>query len=218
MSSFATNRPYVLVVGEEASNDSCSPSQVSDETLMVRITEGSNEALALLFRRHARAVRRVCYRVLRDSSEADDLVQEIFILVHRECKAFDSSRSPARYWILEMAVRRAISRRRYLSSRHFYTRLDLADAGDELADPRSAPAKLDDLIDAGTQSGLLHRVFASLSVDQKQTLRLFFMEGYSLDEIAAKLGQSVGNVKHHYFRGLEKLRKELFGKVGDRAK
>jgi RNA polymerase sigma-70 factor (ECF subfamily) len=61
-------------------------------------------------------------------------------------------------------------------------------------------------------------VFASLSVDQKQTLRLFFMEGYSLDEIAAKLGQSVGNVKHHYFRGLEKLRKELFGKVGDRAK
>jgi RNA polymerase sigma-70 factor (ECF subfamily) len=37
------------------------------------------------------------------------------------------------------------------------------------------------------------------------------MEGYTLDEIAAKLGQSRGNIKHHYFRGLDRLRKEIFG-------
>jgi RNA polymerase sigma-70 factor, ECF subfamily len=37
------------------------------------------------------------------------------------------------------------------------------------------------------------------------------MEGYTLDEIATKLDQSRGNIKHHYFRGLERLRKELFG-------
>ena len=47
--------------------------------------------------------------------------------------------------------------------------------------------------------------------DQRQTLRLFFIEGYTLDEIAAKLGQSRGNVKHHYFRGLDRLRKQIFG-------
>ena len=110
-----------------------------------------------------------------------------------------------------MAYRRAISRRRYLTTRHFYTRLDLDDAASEIADPRSTPAKLDDLIDLGLKHDRLHRVFMSLSDDQQKTLRLFFIEGYTLDEIAAKLGQSRGNVKHHYFRGLERLRKEIFG-------
>jgi len=118
-----------------------------------------------------------------------------------------------------MAHRRAISRRRYLTTRHFYTRLDLDDAESELADPRSTPAKLDDMIDAGLEHDRFHGVFIALSDDQQKTLRLFFTEGYTLDEIAAKLGQSRGNVKHHYFRGLERLRKELFGSKlrGERA-
>jgi RNA polymerase sigma-70 factor (ECF subfamily) len=190
-----------------------------DEALIARICEADAEALALLFRRYARVIRAVCYRVLRDSSEADDMVQDVFVRVHQDSKAFDSSKGPARFWILQMAFRRAISRRRYLSSRHFYTRIALDDAADELADPRSTPAKLDDLIDAELENGRLHGVFTLLSDDQQQTLRLFFIEGYSLDEIAAKLGQSRGNVKHHYFRGLERLRKELLRSklLGERA-
>ena len=89
-----------------------------------------------------------------------------------------------------MAHRRAISRRRYLTTRHFYTRVDLDDAESELADLRSTPARLDDLIDAGLEHDRLYGVFTALSDDQQKTLRLFFMEGYTLDEIAAKLGQS----------------------------
>jgi RNA polymerase sigma-70 factor (ECF subfamily) len=38
---------------------------------------------------------------------------------------------------------------------------------------------------------------------------LHFYEGYTLAEIGKKLGQSVGNVRHHYYRGLEKLRKQV---------
>src|SRR6266404_9896952 len=107
-------------------------SEISDETLIAQICEGSREALADLFRRHARIVRGVAYRVLRDASEADDLLQDVFVLIHRLCKTFDGSRSPAKFWILQMAYRRAISRRRYLTSRHFYTRLDLDDTESEL--------------------------------------------------------------------------------------
>jgi RNA polymerase sigma-70 factor (ECF subfamily) len=215
-SSVAARFPLPLssekVRGNFVDSDQNTPSmEASDEVLMACICDGDKDALASLFRRYARVVRSVSYRVLRDMSEADDLVQDIFLLVHRDCKAFDRSKSPARFWILKMAYRRAISRRRYLSSRHFYTRLDLDDAGSELADPRSIPARLDDLIDAGLENGCLHGAFTALSDDQQQTLRLFFIEGYTFDEIAAKLGQSRGNVKHHYFRGLEKLRKELFG-------
>jgi RNA polymerase sigma-70 factor (ECF subfamily) len=36
------------------------------------------------------------------------------------------------------------------------------------------------------------------------------LDGYTFEEIAAKLDQTRGNVKHHYFRGLEKLRKQIF--------
>jgi RNA polymerase sigma-70 factor, ECF subfamily len=58
------------------------------------------------------------------------------------------------------------------------------------------------------------RVFEELSPNQRETLRLHFFEGYNLAEIAAKLGQSQGNIKHHYFRALEKLRKHLvYGKL-----
>jgi RNA polymerase sigma-70 factor (ECF subfamily) len=56
----------------------------------------------------------------------------------------------------------------------------------------------------------LQKVFAGLSENQRQTLRLFFVEGYTLGEIAVKLNQTRGNVKNHYFRALEKLRKEIF--------
>ena len=47
------------------------------------------------------------------------------------------------------------------------------------------------------------------SEGQRQTLHLFFFEGYTFEEIAAKLGQTVGNARNHYYRGLEKLRKRI---------
>src|ERR1700733_12400928 len=185
---------------------------IPDEALMDQICQGSREALAVLFRRYAG-------RVLRDASEADDLLQDVFLLIHRLCGTFDRSKGPAKFWILQMAHRRAISRRRYLTSRHFYTRLDLDDTASELADPRTSVGQIEDSIDAWLGNGGLQGVFQALSENQRQTLLLFFIEGYTLNEIAGKLGQSRGNVKHHYFRGLERLRKELFGSKlrGERA-
>ena len=192
---------------------------VSDELLMARLCEGDKDALASLFRRHAGIVRGVAYRVLRDASEADDLLQDIFLLVHRLCATFDSSKGSARFWILQMTYRRAISRRRYLTSRHFYTRMDLDAVETELADPRNPAAEIEELIDATRGNGSLQKVFEELSENQQQTLKLFFAEGYTFDEIAEKLGQSRGNIKNHYFRGLERLRKHIFsGKLaGSRA-
>jgi len=208
--------PSLAMTAEEARTTASAHSsvvmpQVSDEALISRICMSDKQAMALLFRRYARVVRSICYRVLRDSSEADDLVQDIFLLVHRDCKTFDSSKGPARFWILQMAYRRAISRRRYLTSSHFYTRLDLDDAAFHMADPRTGVGQLGESVERMLGNGGLQGVFETLSESQRQTLRLFFIEGYTLDEIATKLGQSRGNVKHHYFRGLERLRKELFG-------
>lgn len=184
--------------------------QLSDEALMARVCAGDTEALACLFRRYAYGVRAVSYRVLRDTSEAEDMVQDVFLLVYRDSATFDSSKSPARFWILQMAYRRAISRRRYLTSRHFYTRLDLEGAASELADPQTKALRFENSIDGRLGNGGLERVFEALSENQRQTLRLHFFEGYTFDEIAAELGQSKGNIRHHYFRGLNTLRKQIF--------
>ena len=183
---------------------------VADEAVMAQICEGSREALAILFSRYARAVRGVAYRVLRDASEADDLLQDIFLLINRKCGMFDASRGPARFWILQMTYHRAIARRRYLNSRHFYTRVDLDNAERDLAGPTNGSLGAETSGDGLLGNSGLKRLFEALSEDQRQTLQLFFVEGYTLAEIATKLNQTRGNVKHHYFRGLEKLRKHFF--------
>ena len=119
-----------------------------------------------------------------------------------------------------MAYHCALGRRRYLNSRHFYTHVNLDEIENELSDSgnsidgRGGYGDDELLEDLG-----LKAVFEGLSDDQRETMRLFFVEGYTLPEIATKLNQSHGNVKHHYFRGLEKLRKHVFnGKLrGDSA-
>ena len=183
--------------------------EVGDETLMTRISEGDRDALAVLFRRYARLVRGIALRILRDKSEADDLLQDLFLFIHRRAGQFDGSKCSARSWIVQMTYHRAIDRRRYLQSRHFYTRLHL-DQAKELVDPlvecreeRNAVCRL-----AGktTSEGLLD----TLTEQQRNTLSLHFYDGYTFAEIAVKLNQSLGNVRNHYYRGLEKLRRQMF--------
>ena len=183
----------------------------SDEALVALICEGDKESLALLFRRYARVVRGVALRVLRDPSEADDLLQDIFLLIYRLCGRFDSSKASAQFWILQMTYRRAISRRRYLNSRHFYTRVDLDDQTVQFANSRTQAGHFGNPTERKLTEINLHKAFESLSEDQQKTLRLHFIEGYTLDEIAKMLGQTKGNVRHHSFRGLERLRKQILG-------
>lgn len=185
--------------------------ELSDEALLRQVCDGNKEALGFLFRRYARVVRGVAYRVLRDTCEADDLLQDIFLLIQRKCGLFDPSRGPARFWVLQMTYHRAIARRRYLNSRHFYTRVDLDDVEKELAAAGSEWPAMQDFSDGLLGREGLQRALESLSDNQRRTLQMFFVEGHTLGEIALKLNQSRGNVKNHYFRGLEKLRKQIFG-------
>ena len=187
-----------------------------DEILVAQVCEGSREALAILFRRYARLVHTIANRILRDSAEADDLLQEVFLFVHHKCVAFDASKSSARSWIVQMTYHRAIDRRRYLQSRHFYTRVDLDGAAEQL-DRRSETSGVNDfgadLVGNTTLQGLLD----TLTEDQRNTLSLHFFEGYTFGEIAAKLDQSLGNIRNHYYRALDRLRKQMFpGKLPGR--
>ena len=185
------------------------PESLSDEALIAEICRGNREAMSLLFRRYSEIVRGVALRVLRDRSEADELVQDLFILIHRLSRTFDSSKASVQFWIVQMTYRRAISRRQYLNSRHFYTGVELDEQVIQTAGPGSERPNA--ALDQRLAELDLQKMFGTLSEDQRKTLRLHFIEGYTLDEIAKMLGQTKGNIRHHSFRGLERLRKLVFG-------
>jgi RNA polymerase sigma-70 factor, ECF subfamily len=216
MSSSVTAGLRALRLAREKEKDEAPPSDSpanvnahGDELLMVRLQNGDQEALGCLFQRYVRIVRSVATRILRDTAEADDLTQDLFLFIQRKCAIFDSSKSSAGSWVIQMAYQRAIERRRRLATRHFYKREDLqSSAGHMVGIPTT---EHDYSPEAVFGRNGLEKLLAALSEDQRETLRLFFFEGYTLAEIGAKIGQPLGNVRNHYYRGLDKLRKQMFG-------
>jgi RNA polymerase sigma-70 factor (ECF subfamily) len=193
-----------------ANQNSSLQAETSDEGLLIRIRTGDQEALGLLFQRYARVVRSIAARILRDASEADDLAQDLFLFIQRKCSVFDSSKSSAGSWIVQMAYQRSIERRRYLATRHFYTRAEIqSNASHVVGNPT---VENDYSAEAVFGRNGLEKVLDALSEDQRETLRLHFFEGYTMVEISIKLAQPLGNVRHHYYRGLDKLRKQMFGR------
>jgi RNA polymerase sigma-70 factor (ECF subfamily) len=202
-------RPADQEISRASPPCSTTVTEPSDESLLAQIRDCNKESLELLFRRYARLVHTISNRILRDSAEADDLLQEVFLFFHRNAASFDSTKGTARSWIVQVTYHRAIDRRRHLQSRHFYTQVDL-NGMTEVLDPCSDEGQANEfalkLVGNTTIQGLLD----TLSEDQRNTLSLHFYEGYSFAEIAVKLDQSLGNIRNHYYRGLEKLRKQLF--------
>jgi RNA polymerase sigma-70 factor (ECF subfamily) len=56
----------------------------------------------------------------------------------------------------------------------------------------------------------LERAFEELPEIQRRTLDLFYFQGLELREISERLNEPLGNVRHHFYRGLERLRKSAF--------
>lgn len=183
---------------------------LTDETLLARLQAGEQEALGLLFERYARVVRSIAARILRDSAEAEDLVQDLFLFIQRKCSTFDRSKISAGSWIVHATYQRAIERRRYLATRHFYKHLDVQSNASQLVGKPTAENDYSPEAVFGRNG--LEKVLGCLTEDQRETLRLHFFEGYTLAEVSAKLGQSLGNVRHHYYRGLGRLRKQMFAR------
>jgi RNA polymerase sigma-70 factor, ECF subfamily len=183
---------------------------LSDEKLLEQLCDGNQEALATLFRRYALMVRAVAQRILRDASEAEDLLQDVFLFIFRKRVLFDSARGSARSWIVQVTYHRAIDRRRYLASRHFYTSAELNDRDVSVYGSGAEVSYYEQSLNAKLGKDLLRKIEESLSEDQRRVLHLYFFEGYMLEEIALQLGQAVGNIRNHYYRGLEKMRKQIF--------
>jgi RNA polymerase sigma-70 factor (ECF subfamily) len=202
LSGRANNRP------NQGQQPSVCDRELQDDVLLIRSATGDGNALGELFRRYSRLVRTIAGRILGDAAEGEDLAQDLFLFIQRKSAIFDSSKSSARSWIVQMTYHRAIERRRYLTARRFY-----ASRGDgpEFGQPVGIPTtECDYSSDAVFGRNGLEKVMNNLSSDQKETLRLHFFEGHTFAEISTKMGQSLGNVRHHYYRALEKIREQMF--------
>jgi RNA polymerase sigma-70 factor (ECF subfamily) len=182
--------------------------ECDDETLIARVQVCDREALAQIFRRYAHSIRNIGKRILRDTGEADDLVQEVFLYIHRKCSLFDSSKGSARSWIVQVAYTQAFLRRRLLKSKGFYVSA-IADRTSETDLQSYSGAEYDQSVEGLFGRNSWHKALETLSEEQRETLRLHFFEGYTFAEIAERLKQTHANVRHHHYRGLEKLRKQL---------
>jgi len=180
----------------------------SDEMLLSFVQAGESEALAWLFRRYANPIRNLGRRILRDDREAEDLVQEVFLYLHRKCGLFKNSKGLARSWIFQVAYTQAFLRRRQLKSCGFYS-FAIADKSLGIEPRTSSGADYDQTVEGLFGRNGWRRILEALTEEQRETLRLHFFEGYTFNEIAEKLGQSYANVRNHHYRGLEKLRKHL---------
>ena len=213
MSSFTTSRFPAFSISRAGLGDtealSTDPAQLvesPDESLMALVQIGDLDALALLFRRFACPVRNVGQRILRHTAEADDLVQEVFLYIQRRSKLFDPSRGSARSWIFQVTYTQALIRRRQLKSHGFYAS-PITDKTFENSPSSIKGTHYDDTVEGFFGRNGWRSVWDSLTECQRETLRLHFYEGCTFTEIAERLGKSYVNIRHHYYRGLEKLRK-----------
>src|ERR1700677_4629852 len=90
---------------------------VSDAQLVTSVARYSEVALAEVYRRHGGAVYGLARRVLNNTSEADDVTQEVFLRLWNEPDRFDPSRGSLRSYLLTQAHGRAVDAIRSLSSR-----------------------------------------------------------------------------------------------------
>ena len=86
-----------------------------------------------------------------------------------------------------------------------------------LADPRREFSFHEQSMEGILGKPLMEKFNARLTPEQRETIQLYFFEGYALKEIAQLTGRSIVNVRSHYYRGLERLRKYVLpGKLRSR--
>jgi RNA polymerase sigma-70 factor (ECF subfamily) len=178
----------------------------NDEDLMARVRLRDAEALDALFERYSRLVLGIALRILRNHGEAEDTVQETFFYLYKRAELFDPAKGSVKAWIVEVAFHRALDRKLHLGRRGYYLGTEV----DSVDDTLLGATDLDREIGARIIRTQLERAFAELPEAQRRTLEMFYFEGLEFREIAEELDAALGNIRHHYYRGLERLRKSAF--------
>jgi len=180
-----------------------------DAELMRRMGQSDREAFAQLYDRFSRPLFATALRVLSNSSEAEDIVQDVFLALWEKASDFDSTRGSAFAWAVTLTRNRAIDRVRMRKRRNEL----LATTTDEDAGilPASAGVSSPEELVFKEQAGVIRAAVAALPAEQQCAVELAFFGGFTQQEIAEKLAEPLGTVKARIRRGLLRLRETLGG-------
>ena len=175
----------------------------SDEQLVELLVAGKNEAMSVIFDRYYPIMMRIALRIVRDAGEAEDAVQIAFTDFYRSAEQFAASKGRLSTWLLQYIYGRSINRLNRLKSRHHFDHVEFAEVDpSELADGGNGLFRL-----TSQEARLfVQEVLELLNEKQRRAVELICFSGLTIQEAATVTGESAGNVQHHYYRGLERLR------------
>ncbi|MEO8988413.1 MAG: sigma-70 family RNA polymerase sigma factor [Rhodanobacter sp.] len=157
------------------------------------------KAFAELYKRTSSKLFGVCLRMLRDRSEAEEVLQETYATVWRRAGSFDAAKASAITWLITLSRNKAIDRLR----QHREEQLDDPLKLDALVDDQPSPAA-----DAETSQEYqrLERCLGELEPQQQSSVREAFFTGATYNELAARCEVPLGTMKSWIRRSLMQLR------------
>ena len=174
---------------------------VRDQDIVALLQRGALEhALSLLLERYEAKVYRLCYALLRESSEAQDAAQESWIRIWRALPDFDAPTGSLSTWIYAITRNRCLSA---LQRRRATASLSEAAVSEEVEAVSAAEPALEDRCE------LLRRLIGRLPERERRVLALFYYQERSVREVAEMLAIPEGTVKTLLYRARAALAEEL---------
>jgi RNA polymerase sigma-70 factor, ECF subfamily len=179
------------------------PGTPTDVDLMIGIQAGDPDALSQLYDRYSGIMKALILRVIHNDTEADDLLQEVFMEIWNQAKTFSAQKGKPLGWMVTLTRRRAIDAlRKKQAYARAEERLKAAPEQQPLAWVQNTTAED---ITSGDRRALMAKVIQSLPEAQQQVIDLAFFQGMSQREIAAHTNIPLGTVKTRLELGLKKI-------------
>src|SRR5437867_1496247 len=179
------------------------PGAPSDLELMRGLQAEDPEALSQLYDRYTGILKALVLRVIHNETEADDLLQEIFMEIWRQAKNFSAQKGKPLGWMVTLARRRAIDA---LRKKQAYSRAEERLQMETEQQPEAwVHNSTQEEIVLGDTRVLVRDVISRLPPPQQQAVELAFFQGMSQREIAAHTNTPLGTVKTRLELGLKKI-------------